>query len=133
MAASNYLYHFCNFCPLLTSFNPKNIICEQFSLKFLARIFLMLGSVQRFSRDLLSKHKEERKSADIISSSTIFMHQLCFLDIFNLNQKATRALKLLYKSQQFLEINGWNLLKHIKELSFIHAARFLDLSLARKT
>ena len=94
MAASDYLDHFCNSCPLLTSFNTKNRICKQFSLKFLVRIFLILESVQKFSSDLLSNHKEERKSAEILSSSIICMLQLCFLGIFNMNQKSnscTRA------------------------------------------
>ena len=93
-AVSDYLYHFCNFYLLLRSFNPKNRTCKQFSPKFLVRIFLILEIVQRFSRDLLLNHKEERKSAEILSRSTIFMPQLCFLGNFNLNQKVnfyTRA------------------------------------------
>ena len=47
--------------PLLKSFDRKNRIYEQFSLKLLVRKFLLLETVQRFSRDLLSIHKEERK------------------------------------------------------------------------
>ena len=39
MAASDNLYYFCNFSPLLTSINTKKRICKQFSLKFLVRIF----------------------------------------------------------------------------------------------
>ena len=74
--------------PLLTSFDCKNRTCKQFSQKLLVRKFLLLESVQRFSRDLLlPNHKEERKSAKILSSSTIVILQLCFLGIFNFNQK----------------------------------------------
>ena len=74
--------------PLVKSLDRKNRIRKQFSLKLLVRKFLLLESVQRFYRDLLSNHKEERKSAEILSNSTIVILQLCFLGIFNLNQKA---------------------------------------------
>ena len=60
--------------PLLKSFDRKNKIFKQFSLKLLVRKFLLLESVQRFSRDLLSNHKEERKSAEILSCSTIVIY-----------------------------------------------------------
>ena len=67
---------------------------------------VILESIQRFSTDLLSNHKEERKSAEIISS-TVFVPQLHFVGIFNLNKKANQC-----KCLQFLEINGSNLLQH---------------------
>ena len=73
--------------PLLKPFDRKNRICKQFSLKLLVRKFLLLKSVQRISRDMLSNHKEERKSAEILSRSTIAIPQLCFLGIFNFNQR----------------------------------------------
>ena len=71
--------------PLLKSFNQKNRICKQLSLKFPVRTFLILEGVQRFFRELLSNHKEERKSAEILSSSTIVITQLfpwyCYCEI----------------------------------------------------
>ena len=64
-------------------------------------------SVQRISRDQFFNHKEERKSAEILSSSTIFIPQLSFLVIyFQLELES----ELFYKCQQFLEINGCKLL-----------------------
>ena len=42
MDASEYLYQFCEFCvSLLKSFDRKNRICKQFSLKLLVRKFLL--------------------------------------------------------------------------------------------
>ena len=62
-------------------------MCKQISLNFLLRTFLILESIQRFPRDLLSNHKKEAKSAETFLSSTVVIPQLCCLGIFNLNQK----------------------------------------------
>ena len=73
--------------PLLKSFDRKNRICKQFPLTLLVRKFLLLESFQRFSRDMLSNHKKDKKSAKILSSSAIVIPHSCFLGIFSFNHK----------------------------------------------
>ena len=106
---------------LLKSFNRRKIICKQIftvlSLKFLLRKFLILESIQRFRMDLLSIYKEEVKSAEIFSSSTIFIAQ------FELEPKG----ELLYRYQQFLELNGCNLLGSLEIWKSIHKWSFTCL------
>ena len=73
--------------PLLKSFDRKNRICKQFPLTLLVRKFLLLESFQRFSRDMLSNHKKDKKSAKILSTSAIVIPHSCFLGIFSFNHK----------------------------------------------
>ena len=116
--------------PLLKSFDRKNRICKQFSLKLLVRKFLLLENVQRFSRDLLSNHKEERKSAEILSSSTIIIPQSCFLDIFNFNHRRRNLVQMpIISGDKWLQLSvaqWWQLEAvkyYCKELSFIYVVQ----------
>ena len=85
MNSSDYLCYFCDFCLSFAKIlwsqkqNMQTIFTETPGEE--------ISLVQRFSRDLLSNHKEDRKSAELLSSSTIFILWLCFYGIFNFNQK----------------------------------------------